>query len=107
MEISHKDGCLQPTIEWKSGASGKENVNFRDLKKDEHPNYNATPTKGPGPMVLGQTGNKGKAVSKCNNCGGKGHFARECPSAAMSGHEAQVEEVQEMESEQESVKDDT
>ncbi|QRV90598.1 hypothetical protein RhiJN_18616 [Ceratobasidium sp. AG-Ba] len=105
-------GQVVPNVKW-AGQNSTIQVPFPALKKDDRPStgtsYIPPPPpalakgKGPGPMELDREKRSGRKI--CLRCQGKGHMACDCPSKPISGFEAQIEEVKEADSDDESVKD--
>ncbi|QRV96917.1 Retrotransposon gag protein [Ceratobasidium sp. AG-Ba] len=105
-------GQVVPNVKW-AGQNSTVQVPFPALKKDNRPSTGTTRApppppalakgKGPGPMEL--DGERRSGGITCLRCQGKGHMARDCPSKPISGFEAQIEEVKEPDSDDESVKD--
>ncbi|QRV98728.1 Zinc finger, CCHC-type [Ceratobasidium sp. AG-Ba] len=105
-------GQVVPNVKW-AGQNSTVQVPFPALKKDDQPSTGTSRApppppalakgKGPGPMEL--DGERRSGGITCLRCQGKGHMARDCPSKPISGFEAQIEEVKEPDSDDESVKD--
>ncbi|QRV99032.1 Zinc finger, CCHC-type [Ceratobasidium sp. AG-Ba] len=105
-------GQVVPNVKW-AGQNSTVQVPFPALKKDDRPSAGTSRApppppalakgKGPGPMEL--DGERRSGGITCLRCQGKGHMARDCPSKPISGFEAQIEEVKEPDSDDESVKD--
>ncbi|QRV95266.1 Retrotransposon gag protein [Ceratobasidium sp. AG-Ba] len=105
-------GQVVPNVKW-AGQISTVQVPFPALKKDDRPSAGTSRApppppalakgKGPGPMEL--DGKRRSGGITCLRCQGKGHMARDCPSKPISGFEAQIEEVKEPDSDDESVKD--
>ncbi|QRV84564.1 Zinc finger, CCHC-type [Ceratobasidium sp. AG-Ba] len=105
-------GQIVPNVKW-AGQNSTVQVPFPALKKDNRPSTGTSRApppppalakgKGPGPMEL--DGERRNGGITCLRCQGKGHMARDCPSKPISGFEAQIEEVKEPDSDDESVKD--
>ncbi|QRV92681.1 hypothetical protein RhiJN_20699 [Ceratobasidium sp. AG-Ba] len=105
-------GQVVPNVKW-AGQNSTVQVPFPALKKDDRPSTGTSRApppppalakgKGPGPMELDGERRSGGII--CLRCQGKGHMARDCPSKPISGFEAQIEEVKEPDSDDESVKD--
>ncbi|QRV93541.1 Retrotransposon gag protein [Ceratobasidium sp. AG-Ba] len=105
-------GQIVPNVKW-AGQNSTVQVPFPALKKDDRPSTGTSRApppppalakgKGPGPMEL--DGERRSGGITCLRCQGKGHMARDCPSKPISGFKAQIEEVKEPDSDDESVKD--
>ncbi|QRV96919.1 hypothetical protein RhiJN_24937 [Ceratobasidium sp. AG-Ba] len=105
-------GQVVPNVKW-VGQNSTVQVPFPALKKDDRPSTSTSRApppppalakgKGPGPMELDSERRTGGII--CLRWQGKGHMAGDCPSKPISGFEAQIEEVKELDSDDELVKD--